>query len=246
VLPQDERTRAWSDCVNPLTIKPADSLVTHPSLFSSISPADRSVIVSPARTKQLSHGEVLYFESDPVDQIFLITSGFVKINMLGQNGSMVIVRLCASGDLVDVADLLSGDKHCRMASALRFCRALVWDATTFKRLTERFPTLRLNLLRTFTAHLAELEERFREMATERVSLRVARQFLRLAEKIGQAQNGPVDICLSREELAQMTGTTLFTVSRLVSSWEGRGIVKTRRGGVTICDFPTLRAVAEEA
>ena len=246
MLPQDERTRAWSDCVNPLTIKPADSLVTHPSLFSSISPADRSVIVSPARTKQLSHGEVLYFESDPVDQIFLITSGFVKINMLGQNGSMVIVRLCASGDLVDVADLLSGDKHCRMASALRFCRALVWDATTFKRLTERFPTLRLNLLRTFTAHLAELEERFREMATERVSLRVARQFLRLAEKIGQAQNGPVDICLSREELAQLTGTTLFTVSRLVSSWEGRGIVKTRRGGVTICDFPTLRAVAEEA
>jgi CRP-like cAMP-binding protein len=65
------------------------------------------------------------------------------------------------------------------------------------RLTERFPTLRLNLLRTFTAHLAELEERFREMATERVSLRVARQFLRLAEKIGQAKNGPVDICLSR-------------------------------------------------
>jgi CRP/FNR family transcriptional regulator, cyclic AMP receptor protein len=182
VLPQDERTRAWSDCVNPLTIKPADSLVTRPSLFSSISPADRSVIVSPARTKQLSHGEVLYFESDPVDQIFLITSGFVKINMLGQNGSMVIVRLCASGDLVDVAHPLSGDKHCRRPSALRFCRALVWDATTFKRLTERFPTLRLNLQRTFTAHLAELEERFRERATERVSLRVARQFLRLAEK----------------------------------------------------------------
>jgi CRP/FNR family transcriptional regulator, nitrogen oxide reductase regulator len=44
----------------------------------------------------------------------------------------------------------------------------------------------------------------------------------------------------------MTGTTLFTVSRLVSSWEGRGIVKTRRGGVTICDVPTLRAVAEDA
>ena len=156
---------------------------------------------------------------------------------------MVIVRLCASGDLVDVADLLSGDKHCRMASALRSCRALVWDATTFKRLTDRFPTLRLNLLRIFTAHLAELEGRFREMATERVSLRVARQFLRLADKIGQAI---VDICLSREELAQMTGTTLFTVSRLVSSWEGRGIVQTRRGGVTICDFPTLHAVAEEA
>jgi DNA-binding transcriptional regulator YhcF (GntR family) len=52
--------------------------------------------------------------------------------------------------------------------------------------------------------------------------------------------------LSREELAQMTGTTLFTVSRLFSAWETRGLVKPRRKAVTICDVQALRAIAEEA
>ena len=51
--------------------------------------------------------------------------------------------------------------------------------------------------------------------------------------------------LSHEELAQMTGTTLFTVSRLFSAWETRGLVKPRRKAVTICDVQALCAIAKE-
>jgi len=58
-------------------------------------------------------------------------------------------------------------------------------------------------------------------------------------------NGVVEIGLSREELAQMTGTTLFTVSRLLSAWEARGMVRPRRESVTICDLQSLRAVSKK-
>ena len=94
-------------------------------------------------------------------------------------------------------------------------------------------------------HLLELEDRFREVATDKVAARVALQLLRLQKKIGRPVNGGVEIGLSREELAQMTGTTLYTVSRLLSDWEGRGVVRPRRKAVAICDVSSLQAISEE-
>jgi CRP-like cAMP-binding protein len=98
------------------------------------------------------------------------------------------------------------------------------------------------MARILGGYLLELEERFREVATERVGQRVARQVLRLMEQIGTPVDGAVEIGLSREELAQMTGTTLFTVSRLLSAWEARGMVRPRREAVTICDVQSLCAI----
>jgi CRP-like cAMP-binding protein len=87
--------------------------------------------------------------------------------------------------------------------------------------------------------------RFREVASERVSPRVSRQLIRMAEAIGRPVEGDIAIGLSREELAQMTGTTLFTVSRLLLSWEATGLVKAFRAAVAICDLQSLRAIGEE-
>jgi CRP-like cAMP-binding protein len=94
-------------------------------------------------------------------------------------------------------------------------------------------------------YLADLEERFRELATERVAPRVARQLVRLLPQIGRPADGAIEVGLSHQELALMTGTTLFTLSRLFSAWETRGLVKPRRGAVTISDVQTLSAIAEQ-
>ena len=70
--------------------------------------------------------------------------------------------------------------------------------------------------------------------------------MRLLEQIGQPVDGAIEIALSREELAQMTGTTLFTVSRLFSAWEALGVVRPRREAVAVYDVDSLRAIAEES
>jgi CRP/FNR family transcriptional regulator, nitrogen oxide reductase regulator len=101
------------------------------------------------------------------------------------------------------------------------------------------------MIRFICGHLRELEERFRELATERVAPRVARQLMRLQEQTGSEQKGQMEIRLSREGLAQMTGTTLYTVSRLLSAWEARGLVICGRESVMISDVPELRRVFEE-
>ena len=221
---------------------PGGTAVERPALFSGILPGDYTRIAAVARVKEFERDEVLYIEGDSIRQVLLLTSGLVKLNKLGLSGTEVILRLGVPGDVLGALSLFSAGSHCTTAQAFRPCRTLVWDAPTFKSLVERFPVLHQNMGRILGGHLLELEERFREVATERVGPRVARQVLRLMEQIGQPIEGAVEIGLSREELAQMTGTTLFTVSRLLSAWEARGMVKPRREAVTICDVQSLRAI----
>ena len=184
-------------------------------------------------------------EGDTVEQVLLLISGFVKVTQLGPRGTEVILRLSAPGDVLDAVGLCSTGRHCTTAQAIRGCGALVWDGGIFKDLVERLPVLHQNMTRLICGHLQELEERFRELTTERVAPRVARQLIRLQEQVGSPQQGEVEIGLSREGLAQMTGTTEYTVSRLLSAWEAHGLVTCRRESLMISDVRALRKVFEE-
>ena len=221
------------------------TVVEKSRLFSGVLPQDCEWICVAARIKEYARGETLFMESESVRQVFVVKSGFVKITQLGPSGMEAILRLGVPGDMVDPLSLFSVGKHCTTAHAIRKCQALVWDATAFKTLVERCPVLHKNMVQILGSYAMELEERFREVATERVALRVARQLLRLAETMGRRVDGSIEIGLSRQELAEMTGTTLFTVSRLLSGWEARKMVTPRREAVAILDFPALRAVSDE-
>ena len=117
-----------------------------------------------------------------------------------------------------------------MAQALTASIALIWEASTFQTLAERSPALRRNMLEVAARRLQELEDRYREISTEKVATRLSHQLLRLFNQLGRRVdgNGTLKINLSREELAQLTGTTLFTVSRQLSEWSARGVLTTGR------------------
>ncbi len=223
-----------------------DATVTeHPRLFSGISPGDFAAIRRAGRLKQFARGEMLHFEGDAITRVYLLVSGLVKTTKVGSEGEEVILRLAVPGDFLGTEGLIWCGKHCSTAQVFRTCQALVWEAAAFKNLVGRCSVLHQNLVTILGEHLQELEERFREVATERVGARVALQLLRLLKTIGQPVNDEVEVGLSREELAQMTGTTLFTVSRLLSAWEARGLLIARREAVAVRDIESLRAIADE-
>ena len=91
---------------------------------------------------------------------------------------------------------------------------------------------------------AALEERFREVSTEKVAARLSHEMVRLLNQVGHRVNGGVQIYLSREELAQLIGTTLFTVSRLLSDWDEQGIVSARRESVIVKNLEALVELSE--
>ena len=212
-------------------------------LFSNISSEGCREIVSLAHQEDFVRRQTIYLEGDPVRQILLLISGCAKVSQLGQNGSEVILRLNSPGEMVGKVGFGQA-RHCSMAQALSPSSALVWDAAVFESLCQRFPALRCNMLHTINERLEKLEERFREISTERVASRLSREIIRLLSQVGRPVNGKIEINLSREELAQLIGTTLFTVSRLLSDWDTRGIVSTRREAVSVNDLQALRQLAE--
>jgi CRP-like cAMP-binding protein len=115
------------------------------------------------------------------------------------------------------------------------CRALTWEYSRLQNLLTEYPQIRANINQILTNRLNELEERFREVATEKVAKRVALALLRLLKNVGKRSQAGIEVSLSREELAQMTGTTLFTISRLLSKWGEEGFVSPRREAVLIRD-----------
>jgi CRP-like cAMP-binding protein len=125
------------------------------------------------------------------------------------------------------------------------CRALTWEYSRLQILMAEYPQIRANINRILANRLNELEERFREVATEKVAKRVALALLRLLKSVGKLSPGGIEVSLSREELAQMTGTTLFTISRLLSRWGEEGFVLPRREAVLIRDPQRLMNLGNE-
>jgi CRP/FNR family transcriptional regulator, nitrogen oxide reductase regulator len=225
---------------------PGDRAASVPKflLFSGLSAADCTAIISTSHEKDFSRRQNLFSIGDPVEQVFLLLSGSTKITQVGFNGSEVILRLCGVGDLVGMLGLWPECKHTSSAQALLPCTALTWDSAAFAKLLERFPSLRRNTFRALEQHLQEMEQRFREISTEDVSSRLSNELIRLSSRFGYGVDGNDEVRLSHTDLAQLTGTTLSTVSRLLSRWQKLGIVSIGRTGVQIRDFAALEQFSQ--
>jgi len=133
-----------------------------------------------------------------------------------------------------------GSNHSCSAHAMERCQVFVWESHLLQMLISRYPQIQINLGRILACRLIELEERFCEIANERVPKRLALVLIRLLKAIGKEGREGVELVITREELAQMTGTTLFTISRTLSKWANFGFIAPRREGVVIIDPARLR------
>jgi CRP-like cAMP-binding protein len=191
--------------------------------------------------REFFRGQTIYIEGDIPRQVVILISGSVKVVRYSQDGSAVILRLCGPGELVGLLGLSRLAKYRSTSQATTLCTALVWDSLVFESLATQYPSLRLNLASILHKQLVDMENRFRELSTERVASRLSRQVMRLVEQVGIHSNGSVEIKITREELGQLIGTSLFTVSRLLSAWDREEIVRTRREGFSVIN---LKALAE--
>jgi len=212
------------------------------TLFTGLSQHDCEEIASCAQARTFRNNEILFMQGEPARNLALIRSGSVKLSRLGPNGNEVILAMAGQGDTIGVlADSLTRSHTCS-ARAMEQGSVLIWDFDKLQKFLEEFPQIRKNIGQILSNRLNELEERFREVATENVANRVALTLLRLAKQIGTPASGGIKVSLSREELGQMTGTTLFSISRLLSKWGDDGLVLPLREAVVVLDAKRLGLV----
>jgi len=212
--------------------------------FSAIPSADCAAIVADAQEVQFHRHSTIFSEGTPATQVALLLSGCTKITKGGEDQE-VILRLNGPGDMLGKMGNPTRANHLYTTYAVQASSALVWETDTFEALMVRFPLLRRNFASILERHLHELEVRYREVSTEKVSSRLSNLLVRLVNQVGRRIDGCVEIALSRRELAQLTGTTLFTVSRLLCQWEAQGIVSARREVVLVHDVTALTELSRE-
>jgi CRP-like cAMP-binding protein len=216
-------------------------------LFHGLSPADLHAVCNLAGHRRIEPGGFFFHQDDPATTLFLLMRGQIKMTQIGPEGHQVLVRFVNAGEGFGAIAAMSGMTYPLSAQAVEECVAVSWDELTLKQILSTYPVITHNVLQLVTSYFKQLQERYRELATERVERRVARSLLRLVEQAGRpVERGVlIDLSLSRQDLAEMTGTTLYTVSRILSGWERAGLVDVGRGRVMIRRLPGLEAIAED-
>jgi CRP/FNR family transcriptional regulator, nitrogen oxide reductase regulator len=228
---------------------PADGPSSSPSnsrLFHGMPARDRAAILEAGTQRTLRKGQLLIRQGDAAASFFLIERGYLKLTQLTADGSEVIVRFVGPWDPVAGVTALGEGVYPVTATACDRVDLLDWPRAALTDLLSRFPELKTNVLREMTAHMDDALTRLRELATMKVSQRLAHTLLRLTRPSTPAVAGALTVphALTRQELAELTGTTLFTVSRILTDWEKTGLVRSSRAKVEVIDADGLRDAAE--
>jgi CRP-like cAMP-binding protein len=222
------------------------SLLANVPLFTGLELIVLADALAVSRIRRVQAGGFYFRENDPATHLYVLTEGRLKITQLTPEGHQVIHMLLTGGQPFGGVAALGEGTYPVTAEAVEDCVALSWDARTMTGLMRKYPEIAINTARFLARRFHELQILHRQLMTERVERRVARALLKLADNAGRQAPGGVEIDfpLSRQDLAEMTGTTLFTVSRLLSGWDEKGLIKAERQRVTVLDAAGLLSIAE--
>ena len=196
-------------------------------IFDSLSESDRQAWLAEAFTRDLRRGQTLAHQGDRATTLYLVESGLLKLVQLTPEGREVIVRFVGVAEPFGGVVALEGATYPVTALAAEATRVKGWPSDVLRGLLARYPQVRTNIMREMAAHMTDALTRVRELTTERVGQRLAHTLLRLMRQAGRPTPEGILIThpLTRQELAELTGTTLYTVSRTLSQWQEAGVLK---------------------
>jgi CRP/FNR family transcriptional regulator len=223
---------------------PIDDVLRKIPLFKRVNPADRARIAEVSHMKHYAASDVIFREGDPADTVLTIVEGRVKVSKATPAGKEIILEIFSAGDPLGAVAVYENASLPASAMALEPTECLAIAQQDFFRLLEQHPALVRGLLSGLTLRLAELTRRLADM-TGRVEARFARLFLKLADQIGRPDRGGifVPMPLTRQELADLTGTTIETAIRIMSRWNKDEVIRTEKDGFVIVSRSALEDAA---
>jgi CRP-like cAMP-binding protein len=233
-----------------MTDLPSQATLVHlgkAAIFRDLDTSQLNEILANAYRVEIKRREFLFHQGEPADTFYIILEGNARLTQISPEGCQVTIHYFGPGDVMAIAVVFADAEYPVSAEATSDCVFLAWDKETAVRYMEQYPQLAINSMVIVAERFWELQNRYRELATQRVERRVANAVLRLSRQgNGQSVSQPLPtLSLSRQELAEMTGTTLFTVSRICSQWEQQGLLTSGREQITVIRPEELVAIAED-
>lgn len=216
------------------------------SPFQSIDPTALRRVAATIQSRRVRRGEAVFLEGNSASALQILAEGRVKLIRETEDGREVILRLIRAGEMFGGAGIWGESTYPASAFAQEDSIVLQLSNSAFLEIISEYPKAALSVIQLLASRLRDAEARIRDLQTAQVEQRIANVVLRLASKTGvkTAEGVEIGIPITRQDLAELCGTTLSTASRTLSAWQQRGIVKSGRERITIRQPHGLFRIAE--
>jgi len=216
-------------------------------ILSSLSQHDWEKVKHLFIEKHFGKDDYIFFEGDPSSWLGVVLEGRVKVIKHSGAGKDVVLDLISPGEMLGEVAAFNGEPCPATAQAMEPTVVASIHQDDYLRLLRQYPALALRVIEEQGRRLRDAQDMIRSMAVERVERRIARILLKLAATTGSSnENGIIiELPLTRQDIAEMAGTTVETAIRTMSRFRKKGLVQTKRGRVTILEPHELVKIAEE-
>jgi len=225
------------------------SCATRPKSVLSDIPEDLLEDLTKTRVVNVyKKGQTIFYEGNQPFGIYCLNGGKVKLFKHAPEGKSFIVRIAKPGDLLGYRSFFTNESYSATAEVLEDATICFLDKEKFFDLLRKYPSLSLKLLEMMGQDLKCAEDHSRDLAFRSANERIAELFLTLCETFGIGQEDQtikLDIQLSRQDLANMLGTTTETAVRLLTWLKEKNIIKTKNKNIYITDPKLLSEIIPE-
>lgn len=228
--------------------KDLQEIVRQSNLFKDVDPDIFTQVMDASVPRSVEEDGFFFLQGDPATHAYVLVEGRVKMIQITPNGQQITMRIMTPGQTYGGIALLNPQAgYPATAQAVEDSTALAWNTARLRELVEKDPSISLNVMGLMHGYISELQERQKALVSDRVEQRIARILLKLAAQSGRKidEGVLIDLPITRQDIAEMCGTTLFTVSRTLNEWERGGLLEIGRERVVIRDPHRLVSIADE-
>ena len=215
-------------------------------MFAGLDPEAMDGVIAAGSVRRLPAGTRVFSQGDPGVSGHSLLEGRVKIVQTRADGSQSVLRFIGPGEMYGTVAALMNQAFPADAISVVDSVEMWWSIPALRQLIRRYPEIGLRSTAAAGSRLMDLQDRMGELTGERVEQRIARTLLRLMEKAGRptAAGIEIDFPITRQDLAEMSGSTLHTVSRTLAAMDQRGVTGSSRRRIIVRDPRALSNLAE--
>jgi CRP-like cAMP-binding protein len=220
-------------------------LLAHSEIFRGLPAEVLEQVRAASVRKRLPKDEILFHQDEPASTFYVLVEGRLKLTQTTAAGQQVIIRYIGAGEAAGYSAIAGKQAYSSTAAAVDDSILMSWSTSRLQELMAQNPRIAVNALSVVRARYEELQTRVRELSTQPVEQRIAHTILRLMQQAGRRTAAGIEVAfpLTRQDIAEMAGTTLHTVSRTISTWEAHGIIDSGRRRIVVRKPDNLGSIA---
>jgi CRP/FNR family transcriptional regulator len=208
-------------------------------IFSSLEQEEVVALSKLAVERSFKSGEFIFWEGDTSNWFYILAEGRVKAVKHTASGKEFIIAFFGPGEIFGEVAVFEGKPYPATAQALTDTKVFGVKTEDFLQFLSKRPGIALGIINVLAGRLRDAQGRLKDFAGERVEQRLARILLMLSSKLG------TELPFTRQEIADMAGTTTETAIRIMSRLTKDGVIRSERGSITIQDIVKLKLLSED-